>query len=160
MLKRTKKFGLGNGNPQNRHLQARKPDPYGGWNAVFSQDGLKHQRDHFNRGFFDFGGSCTLELAALLAQRGNNLLNVYFPINHFRAASQHGCLRIAASIGRSSNCLCKLWRCLRRACVIKPCHMIGQHALEVADHALRTATGPCQWRGPGLHTGFFMRRMA
>ena len=54
--------------PQNRHLQARKPNPNTGGNALFGQDGLEHQGYDFNGGLFTFGFSLLLQLVGFIPQ--------------------------------------------------------------------------------------------
>ena len=75
MLQGAEELGLVQRHAQHRHLQARKPDPHPGRNALLGQNGLKHQRHDFDGGLFGDGSRLFLQLGASLPDFPGQLLH-------------------------------------------------------------------------------------
>ena len=68
MIQCAEKIGVRQRHPKDRHLQTRKPDSDTRRDSVLLKNGLKHQGDDFNNGFFVLGFRLAHEFSGGSAQ--------------------------------------------------------------------------------------------
>ena len=170
MLQGVEKLRLVDGNPQNRHLQTRKPNADGRRNAVFGQDTLKHQGHNLDDGFFRRSSGSFFQRLGSVTQVAYRLLDMHLSIDDAWLLNLRIYCATMAQLhwlglnGRLLNLLVlefahqhrKLWRCLGRSGIRKPRNILREQTLEMPHDPLRPHFGPGQWRSSGLHAGFFI----
>ena len=162
MLQQAEKLRLGDRDPEDRHLQACKPDTNLGRNAVLGQYALKHQGDDFNRGFFRGIGSRLFQHAGPLAQFLKRPVNLRAGKAQVRLPGLPGAVqdRFFSLLLKAVHGVFQLWRGLARAGLVKPLDAAHEQLLEMPKHALRPHPHAGQRRGRGLRARLFLDGIA